>query len=249
MAVLVTIMRVIPVIDVRHGIAVHARQGRRAEYRPLRSVLCEGCDPTAIAKAFHTLGFKDAYLADLDAIMDGTPNLSLYQRIAQGEELSLMVDAGVNSIEKATQILKSGVSKVIVGTETLTTSELISHVLQHFPARVVVSLDLISGRLLTQVHELIGLSVVEAAVHFQRCGVTELIVLDLARIGSGLGPDFKLLKDVRERCKFNLLVGGGVRSLADLEQLRSIGANAALIATTLHSGAISFDQLRAAHFL
>lgn len=242
-------MRVIPVIDVRQGIAVHARQGRRAEYRPLESILCKGYDPTAIAKVFHQLGFREAYLADLDAIMDGRPNLGLYGRITQGEELSLMVDAGVNSIENARQVLESGASKVIVGTETLTTSELVPLLLQHYDERVVVSLDLMSGRLLTQIRELAEMPAVEAAAHFQRCGVTRLIVLDLARVGSGLAPDFRLIKEIRERFESSLLVGGGVRNLADLDRLQSIGADGALIATALHSGTITSDQLRAARFL
>ena len=242
-------MRVIPVIDVRNGIAVHARQGRRVEYRPLESTLCESCDPTAIAKIFHQLGFREVYLADLDAIMDGRPNLDLYNQIERGTKVSLMVDAGVNSADKAKQLLESGASKAIVGTETLTSTEQIPLLLQHFDRRIVVSLDLMNGRLLTQAHELAGMSAVEAAVHFQRSGITELIVLDLARVGSGLAPDFKLVAEIRERYESALLVGGGVRDVSDLERLQSIGANGCLIATALHSGAISSDQLRAAHFL
>ena len=242
-------MRVIPVIDVRNRIAVHARQGRRAEYRPLESTLCEGCDPTAIAKVFHQLGFREAYLADLDAIIDGRPNLDLYGQIERNAKISLMVDAGVNSIDKAKQLLESGASKAIVGTETLTSPEQIPLLLQYFDRRIILSLDLMSGRLLTQAHELTAMSAVEAAVHFQRSGITELILLDLGRVGSGLAPDFKLVKEIRERYESTLLVGGGVRDVSDLERLKSIGADGSLIATALHSGAISSDQLRAAHFL
>ncbi|MEM2904910.1 MAG: HisA/HisF-related TIM barrel protein [Candidatus Bathyarchaeia archaeon] len=244
-----TVMRVIPVIDLRDGIAVHARQGRRAEYRPLQSVLCEGCDPTGIAEAFHQLGFKEAYLADLDAIMDGKPNLTLYSRMAQGGKLSLMIDAAVNTAAEAVQVLCSGASKVIVGTETLTSPELISLLVRRFGEKVVVSLDLMSRRLLTKARGLAGMQAVEAALYFQGCGVAELIVLDLARVGSGLGPDFELAGEICDRCEPSILIGGGVRDLADLRRLQAIGADGVLVATALHSGAITLDQLRAAGFL
>ena len=90
-------MRVIPVIDILNGIAVHAVRGKRSEYKPLVSVLCPSAKPSEIAFAFKKLGFSRLYIADLDAIMKKSSNLAVIRQIAKSTGLDLMVDAGTTS--------------------------------------------------------------------------------------------------------------------------------------------------------
>ena len=63
-------MRVVPVIDLKGGMAVHAVRGERERYRPVRSVITDDAgDPVALARAFASeLGLDELYVADLDAI-------------------------------------------------------------------------------------------------------------------------------------------------------------------------------------
>src|SRR5688572_10445772 len=62
-------LRVVGVIDLMGGLAVHAVGGRRAEYRPVASPLCESAAPLAVAEAFRReYGIEELYLADLEAI-------------------------------------------------------------------------------------------------------------------------------------------------------------------------------------
>jgi hypothetical protein len=71
-------------------------------------------------------------------------------------------------------------------------------------------------------------------------------VLDLARVGSGAGPDIALVGELCARFpELELLAGGGVRDVADLRALAEAGAAGALVATALHGGAIGPDELRA----
>jgi phosphoribosylformimino-5-aminoimidazole carboxamide ribotide isomerase len=44
-------------------------------------------------------------------------------------------------------------------------------------------------------------------------------------------------------------VGGGVRNLADLIELKGLGVSGVLVATALHSGKISVKELRRAGLL
>ena len=81
-------MKVIPVIDVLGGVAVNAVKGMRQEYQPLKSSLCKSADPVDVAAAFRTFGFKELYMADLDAITCGKPNFSVLKRITGMEALS-----------------------------------------------------------------------------------------------------------------------------------------------------------------
>ena len=105
-------------------------------------------------------------------------------------------------------------------------------------APLVLSLDLRGGRLLSPDPALAALGA--RRTRSRACadaGVREAIVLDLARVGSGEGPDVALLAALRARFpEVELLAGGGVRDAADLRALADAGAAGALVATALHSG-------------
>jgi uncharacterized protein related to proFAR isomerase len=91
-----------------------------------------------------------------------------------------------------------------------------------------------------------GAAPVDALARFVDAGAREAIVLDLARVGSGAGPDAALLEKLHARFPdVELLAGGGVRHVADLRALAGAGASGALVATALHDGAIAAAELRA----
>jgi phosphoribosylformimino-5-aminoimidazole carboxamide ribotide isomerase len=84
------------------------------------------------------------------------------------------------------------------------------------------------------------------AREFQGIGVTQIIVLDLARVGSGEGVDFAFLKEMLSSLVIKVFVGGGIRDTHDLVTLKEMGINGVLLATALHSGKISVQELRRA---
>ena len=87
--------RVIPVLDVKQGIAVHGRAGRRDEYLPVQSILAPSSDPFALLLAMReSLRIEEVYLADLDAIVGGEPNWRLFHSLRQAS-VRIFVDAGI----------------------------------------------------------------------------------------------------------------------------------------------------------
>ena len=89
-------MHVIPVIDVKGGVAVAARGGNRADYRPVETPLAKGSDPLAIARGFLALHpFDTLYVADLDGIAGGECDTASIEDLrAAFPGLQLMVDDG-----------------------------------------------------------------------------------------------------------------------------------------------------------
>jgi phosphoribosylformimino-5-aminoimidazole carboxamide ribotide isomerase len=233
---------VIPVIDLKSGVAVHAVRGERERYRPLRSGLVAGPEPLDVARAYRDqLGCDELYVADLDAIAGGPLHAEALAPLAQ--EARVMVDAGVTDLAAARPLLELGAARVVIGTETLADIAALER-LAGLP--LVLSLDLRDGRLLSRDPELAGLAPAEAFERLACSGVREVIVLDLARVGSGAGPQLELVNELHTRCpELELLAGGGVRHLADLRALAEAGAAGALVATALHNGAIGADELRA----
>jgi phosphoribosylformimino-5-aminoimidazole carboxamide ribotide isomerase len=233
-------MRVVPVIDIKGGTAVHAVRGERERYRPL------GGDPLAIARGFRAeLGLDELYVADLDAITGARGNDAVIRALAS--ETRVMVDAGVSEPERARALLELGAHRVVAGTETLTGADALDRLLAEVP-QLVLSIDLRDGRALSPDAQLAGLPALEALARLHRAALREAIVLDLARVGGGAGPDVGLVAEIRAAFPhLELLAGGGVRDLEDLRALGDAGAAGALVATALHDGVIGPPELAALH--
>ena len=213
-------MRVIPVIDIRGGVAVHARRGRREEYAPLQPT----ADPVAVATALcERCRTTTLYVADLDAIERGETNDATLRALAAIADVWL--DAGTSEV--------SGVRRV-VGTESLT----------DLPAGpVVLSVDLRDGRLISPRPELDGRDSTAAAPLARALGVTELLVIDLALVGGGAGPPLAAVRALAAALPgVEIYAGGGVRDDADLRALESAGATGALVATALHEGRLTLPR-------
>lgn len=84
-------MQVIPVIDVRGGVAVAASRGDRARYRPLETPLAASPDPVAVALGLKSLfPFPTLYVADLDGIEGRGVDAATQTRLAEawpGQEI------------------------------------------------------------------------------------------------------------------------------------------------------------------
>lgn len=142
-------MRVIPVLDLMRGEVVRGVGGRRDEYRAIRSRLVDSALPLDVARAFRAqFGLSQLYVADLDALRGGTPQLDEIRSLA-GEGFELLVDAGLRDIERGRVLLQAGAARVIAALETSRGPEHLRAVVRALGReRVTFSLDLKAGRLL-----------------------------------------------------------------------------------------------------
>lgn len=245
-------MRVIGVLDLVAGRAVHARAGRRDAYqrvRPAALPLTEAGDALALAQAYvERLGLTELYAADLDAIAGGAPQDTLVASLAAVGRLWL--DAGVSSADRARAAVTLGAAHVVVGLETLTSYEALENICGAVGrGRVAFSLDLRDGQPLQKgaVPLFTGGPAHRIAARAADAGVGAVIVIDLARVGMNTGFDLELIRRVRAAAPdVTLMAGGGVRGAADLEMLAEAGCDGALVATALHDGRISAADVSAA---
>jgi phosphoribosylformimino-5-aminoimidazole carboxamide ribotide isomerase len=220
-------------------------RGERERYRPVRGVLGDG-DPPALARAFRSrLGLDELYVADLDAIGGGGASHHRALLPALAREARLMVDAGVSNPARARALLELGADCVVVGTETLSGPDALDRLLAELPdGAVVLSVDLRVRRLLSPDPQLAGRPALDALARLARPELREVIVLDLARVGSGAGPDVALIAELHAAFpELELLAGGGVRDLDDLRALAAAGAEGALVGTALHRGVIGAREV------
>ena len=233
-------MRIIPVIDLRAGEAVHGIGGDRARYERVRSALTPSLgDAVALAQAYVTaLGTSELYVADLDAIEGRGAQYGMHQRLSRIARS--WIDAGLKSEEDACALIDVGADRVVVGLETLPGLEVLHSIVLRLGAdRVAFSLDLRDGAPLASAEVLRAMSPRELARRAVDAGVETVIVLDLARVGGSGGTDDAMLHDLRAALPgVDLIAGGGVRDQADLDRLATAGVNGALVATAVHRGVI-----------
>lgn len=225
-------MDVIPVIDVRHGVAVHARQGRRSEYRPLATPLAQSSDAVAVASGFLSLfPFRTMYVADLDGIEGRGRNAELPRQLAAAlPGVAFWLDDGGT----ADGGLSTASVMPVIGSESLSGADELKRLREAPPDRFVLSLDF-RGESFLGPQGLLE----DAALWPDR-----VIVMTLARVGAGAGPDLETLPEIVARAAARrVYAAGGVRNSGDLEALREAGAAGALIATALHAGTITAGDL------
>lgn len=221
------------------GQAVRARAGRRAEYRPLDSVLCGGSAPeTVVAGLLALHPFARLYVADLDAIQGRGDHRAVLARLQRAHPgLELWVDAGFADPAAATAWQAAGLGRPVLGSESLAAAPARGD----YPPGAILSLDFRDAGFVGPA----GLA--EAAGDWP----DDVIVMSLPRVGMGAGPDWARLAETRRlnpACR--LYAAGGVRDAADLAALADAGAAGALLASALHAGVLNrkaLDGFQGAH--
>src|SRR5262249_28191722 len=158
----------------------------------------------------------------------------------------LWVDAGLHRPEDARQLTESGVEGLVAGLETLSGPESLRTLCQTYGSdRVIFSLDLRGGRPLTGNSAWQGTDARAIAEEAIACGVCRLIVLDLERVGVGEGTGTEAFCTllVESYPGLDIIAGGGVRDVADLRRLKMCGVRAVLVASALHDGRLTREDL------
>lgn len=227
-------MEVIPVIDLKGGVVVHARMGRREGYRPLDTPLAPGSEPIDVARGLLSIHpFAALYVADLDAIAGQGDNDAVLTALRVAfPDLALWVDNGVAELTGAERWLGAGLGHLVLGSETQRTGALVRHFCRD--DRVILSLDY-RGDVFVGPAGLLD----ESA-----SWPSQVIVMTLSRVGSASGPDIDRLTAIKAlAAERRVFAAGGVRNADDLAALAQAGIAGALVATSLHNGALTGAQI------
>lgn len=228
-------MEVIPVIDIKNGQVVHAQGGRRDSYRPIQTPLSPTSEPADVAAGLLRLApFRHLYIADLDAIEARPPNDAAIRSIAESvPSVALWVDNGIAGADAASAWLKRWPHSLVIGSESQRDTQTIAS-LRDEP-RVLLSLDF-RGDVFQGPAALLE----DPALWPAR-----VIVMTLARVGAAAGPDIQRVSAIVTRANRRAVFGaGGVRHGADISALKTIGAAGVLVATALHTGALTRSDIQ-----
>ena len=228
---------VIPALDLKDGAVVQAKAGDRADYRPIKSPFGAADDPVAIARGLLAVtGSPSLYIADLDAIAGIGNHFELVRGIADAlPGITVWIDAGFSDVADCAFWLPLGAT-LVIGSESLAAVDDWRDIQEAFGESVVLSLDFGTD----------GSRGPEPLFSDPALWPSRLIAMDLTRVGADTGPDVDRLKAILAVADGRaVFAAGGVRNARDLAALASLEAQGALIATALHSQAVTQKEIAA----
>ncbi len=224
-------MNIIPVIDLKDGKVVHAHMGNRKQYQPVNSMLCQSSDIFDVICSFLTLyPFKHFYIADLNALSGFGEHNSLINKVLRlFNKIHFWVDAGLKS---PIDFFHQENYTPVIGSESCKEQHV--DLLKTTKKNFVLSLDF-------SINKPIGPKILfENPKYWPKT----IIIMALGRVGTNNGPAITQLQHYRNNNpnKF-FIAAGGIRNSADLSALTKMGIHSALVATALHSGAITAQDI------
>jgi phosphoribosylformimino-5-aminoimidazole carboxamide ribotide isomerase len=208
----------LPAIDIRGGHAVRLEQGHFDK----ETVYDE--DPLDAARTWVQEGANHLHVVDLDGARDGVPqNLHHLERITAELSVPVQYGGGLRSFESVRDALAAGASRVVLGTAAYNDIDFLDSVLEAWPVRVVVAIDVRGGHVSvsgwTKTTQMLPADVIR---RMQARGVNQFVYTNADRDGMLNGADLDEVRAVSEVIRGRFIYSGGIASLEDLRALKEM---------------------------
>lgn len=239
--------RIIPCLDVNAGRVV-----KGVNFVDLR----DAGDPVELAQAYNAAGADELVFLDITATHeDRAILLDVVYRTADQVFIPLTVGGGINSLDQIKQLLRAGADKVSINSAAVRQPELIDQASDRFGDQcIVVAIDarrreaadnpgwdvyVRGGRQNT------GLDAVAWAADVVKRGAGELLITSMDADGTQAGYDLELTRAIAERVDVPVIASGGAGNCHHIYEALTTGkAEAALLASLLHYGQLTVDEIK-----
>lgn len=233
-------MKIIPAIDIKHGKVVRLTQGRA----DLETVYSDS--PLEMARHWASYGVGLIHIVDMDGAFEGYPkNLAVVKEIARQIKPKIELGGGMRDEDTIDLVLRAGVDNVVIGTRALD-KEFLSRVAKKFGEKIVVAIDARNGVVFTKGWlEKTKTNAVDFAYQLEDYGIKRINYTDIGRDGMLEGPNIEPIERLLEATTLEVVIGGGISSLADIERLKALeskGLAGIIIGKALYEGRIDLKE-------
>jgi phosphoribosylformimino-5-aminoimidazole carboxamide ribotide isomerase len=231
-------MLIYPAIDLKEGKCVRLRQGRAED----STVFSE--KPEDMARHWQELGAQFLHVVDLDGAFEGRPaNLQTIQRITEAVRLPVQVGGGIRTDAAARDLLRAGVSRLIIGTAALRDPVWFVDLANRFEGKIAVGIDAREGRIAVKGWvEVSDTPVLEFLPRLEGIPLAALIYTDILRDGMMHGPNFGGIAGVVGRTSIPVIASGGITRIEDVRRLAAMPLNGMVIGRALYEGTIALPE-------
>jgi phosphoribosylformimino-5-aminoimidazole carboxamide ribotide isomerase len=227
---------IVPCIDLMDGKVVQLRQGREK--------MLEGKSPDEMLEMFS--GFPEIQVIDLDAAMGKGSNSIILEHIAT--RARIRAGGGVRTAERATELVRQGAYRVIVGTAAFSGQGLNEHLLHSMAdaigaERIMLALDSKGGHIVVKGWQESTAWTAEDVLPRLEPFCSGFLCTYVDKEGMMQGTDLAWFQRLRNRTGRQITAAGGITTLADVEALTAMKVDCA-IGMSIYTGRLSLDLLR-----
>ncbi len=227
-------MQIYPAIDIQDGRLGRAGAGARAD----------ADDPVAVAAALLAAGASWLHVVDLDrAYRTGRDNDAVVRAICALAGARVQVGGRLQDAADVLHALQLGAARAVVATPAAADGAALARIAAAAaPTLLAVSVDVRAGRLAARGESApLGVTPPELLRRAVARQIGVAVYRDLDRDGTLEGPDLAgaaaLLGHGAE-----VIVAGGIGSVADLRAAREAGVNGAVVGRALHEGRLTLRE-------
>jgi len=233
-------MRIIPAIDIINGQCVRLTNGDYSTKKVYHK------NPVEMAKRFEGEGVKYLHLVDLDgAKANHIVNYKVLENITSCTDLVVDFGGGLKSDDDLRIAFDCGASQITGGSIAVKNPELFFRWLEKYgPEKIILGADFKNQKIATNG----WLHTSEAEVlhfikqHYEN-GIRKVICTDVSKDGKLGGPSFEIYSEVIRQIPVDLIASGGVSCIEDMQRLKILGCEGAIIGKALYETKISFTEL------
>ncbi len=231
-------MILLPAIDIIDQAPVRLYQG---DYNKKEVV---GQSVMEIAKMFEANQADYVHMVDLDGAKSGKKeNAALICEVAQAIGIPVEVGGGIRTMEDIDFYLTQGVSRVILGTAAMHDDALITEAVQKYGEKIAIGLDCKDGYVRGQGWlEESNLFYLDFAKHVQDLGVQTIIFTDISKDGTLMGPNFDMLKKLKEAVSIQIIASGGIKDMEHVRQLKALDFYGAIMGKAIYADTIDLKE-------
>ena len=231
-------MIILPAIDIIDGKPVRLYQG---DYNK-KEIVAEDIFQTA--KSFEQAGAEYIHLVDLDGAKEGSnKNHELVIKLAKTLDIPVELGGGIRSFETISYLLDNGVSRVILGTVAIEDEELLKKAVNTYKEKIAVGIDCKDGKLCGRGWlEKSELDYIDFAKKMEKMGVKNIIVTDISKDGTLMGPNVNMLKKLKENVDIDITASGGISNIEDIRELKKINLYGAITGKAIYAETLSLEE-------
>ena len=236
-------MLLIPAIDLRKGSCVRLLQGESDKETVYSN------DPAAMAATFEEAGAKRLHLVDLDGAFQGEgANISSICSILNNVSIPVQIGGGLRTEEDIDSIIDLGASAVIVGTMAVKRSDVLEKILNKYTdEQIILGIDARNRKVSIEGwKESTEIQDVKFALRWKNSGIKRVVFTDISRDGMLSGPNLAALREMAQHTGLKIIASGGISSMDDLEQLKTLepnGVDQAISGKAIYEGKIDLKRV------
>lgn len=211
---------VIPAIDILNGNVVRLYQGS------YDAVTEYGNDPVRQAEIFAEAGAARIHIVDLNGAREGTTvNALVIETIRKRVKSVLEVGGGVRTMQDIKRYADIGMDHVILGTKAIVDIDFLENAVRTHGSRIICGLDVKDGKpAVGGWYDTVENSVEVLLKEYERIGVKTVIHTDIKTDGAFTGVNAEAVRTFLSKTSMNVIMSGGVASIADIRTLLGISA-------------------------